>query len=351
MGDNRRRGRDLALQVSIAGLILAAIGIAITLVLSGDFRNWVTNQIWPGASAFLHWLWQLFWALGDWRLQLAVVAICLAQLLAGCLFAALWWGQQANAAVRRAEADRDERVAAALARTNEATTEAEGVVSNASKQLDSLRREADNRARELDRLENLRRAMIALDEATISEMVVAGADPSTKRAEAVSWILYAVQRVLGMELRPSFVECIRDGRARAIPFPRSSDPQIHGASRYSLRVLKNYGLTELEINDVASLTEDVGLANRAISSGKFAYVPDVTADNAESLGYWRPPHKVPYLSMICVPAFAKNRVVGVLCVDSPRAEAFGDWEKDVLVHFALKIALRYASLPTEGLWD
>jgi GAF domain-containing protein len=210
--------------------------------------------------------------------------------------------------------------------------------------------------RELDRLENLRRKMITLDQHTISEMVTEGADVTTKRTESVRWILYAVQQVLSEsipdpDVRDSFIECVRDGRPRAIPFPPSPDPAVRLAHIYTLRVLKHHGLTEVEINDIAGLPEGVGLVNRSVSSGEVAYVPDVDSPEAAGLGYWRPPHRVTYRSMICVPAFARQRVIGVLCADSTKVGAFGDWEKDVLEHFALKIALRYASLPSEGLWD
>src|SRR5260370_22652318 len=176
-------------------------------------------------------------------------------------------------------------------------------------------------------------------------MVRGQADSAGKRTESVNWILFFACDILKLTVpgfRDSFIECLRDGLPplpRAIPFPLPWPADLQDVQRpkYKLHVLKSYTLTDEEIDDIENLPNDKGLVNQAISTGKAVYLPNIDSPQADGV-YWRPDHEVGYRSMICVPAQATKKVVGVLCADSTVVNAFGEWERELLGHFDRKIA-------------
>jgi hypothetical protein len=358
MADQKSTNR-LFLVLALVAIAIGIFGILVTIVVTywgSQIAAWVSQQAWPTVMSFFGWLQSSYSGLTDWRFQVAALAALVAVALLALLVVQSLRLRAAEARIRNIKPASDAAVGHAEAERGKAEEEATQRVAKANAQRDQLSKRIEVQQIELDRLEWLRTQMIALDEGTISEMVGALATPAMKRAEAISRILYALLRIVRHSIgdaraRDSFIECLVDGQPRAIPFPPSSDPAVLARYNYKLRVLKDFELTAAEKYEIEHIPQDQGLVNRAIATGKRAYVPDVNADDAVELGYWRPNHEVSYRSMICVPAFAMERVVGVICADSGKVDGFSPWERELVQNFATKIAVLYAALPSPALWD
>jgi hypothetical protein len=359
MADDRPGDRRLFLILALVAIGLGCLAIILNFVFTvwqGPITYWTVHSAAPTARSGLQRLSAIYAQLTDWHLQLAAVAALFAALFLVLFGIQTLRLRSANKRLTGLQPAADAAIQRAEAHSGEAIRDAELRVTNAVDELDEVNKRVELQERQIGRLTWLRTQMIALDESTISEMVVAEASPEKKRAEAISRILYALLRVIRHSIpdsgaRDSFIECIVDGQARGIPFPPSENPQQRARYEYGLHVLKDFELTAAEKYEIEHIPRNVGLVNRAISTGKPAYLPDVNAPDAVELGYWRPDHDVPYRSMLCVPACAMQKVVGVLCADSGKVDGFDEWERGVVQSFATKVAVLYAALPNPNLWD
>ncbi len=341
---DRPSNERLVWAVRIAGLVLGVIAIVVGLL---AIRDWISQEAWPRVVRLFQQLQALYVGLADPRSQLAVIALLLAFGLGVALIVVLGMLRASHERVGQAETARDN-----------AQEEAAETLADIVAEMEEAVRGAELDATKLARLEQFRRATMALEISTISEMVRRQADSAGKRTESVNWILFFACDILKLTVpgfRDSFIECLRDGLPplpRAIPFPLPWPADLQDVQRpkYKLHVLKSYTLTDEEIDDIENLPNDKGLVNQAISTGKAVYLPNIDSPQADGV-YWRPDHEVGYRSMICVPAQATKKVVGVLCADSTVVNAFGELERELLGHFARNIALLYAALPTDRLWD
>jgi hypothetical protein len=249
---NRFRER-LGFWLTAAGVFLAVVSIVVSLLVE-EIRHWWIFAAWPDVLSVGRGLIGLYLALGDWRYQVGVLGVALAL---GFGLTLIW-------------------VMSLLRRSRIELGRAESERTRATDQRDQARQLAALKETELERLERLRKSMIALDQATISEMLAPSDDPTAKRAAGIQTVLYAVRRNLAPSvphIRMSFVECVRGGHTRAVPFPLSPR-QVTGnrRRRYNLRVIKHLDLKHEEFTDIESLSDEVGLANRAIATGRMAYV-------------------------------------------------------------------------------
>ncbi len=136
-------------------------------------------------------------------------------------------------------------------------------------------------------------------------------------------------------------ESILDARQKRLAF------FAYNKETRKFRVLENIGLTEESRSRVQrELTGDKGLAGEAIRRPcEVVYVPDCSAPEARNRGYvhLRPDSR--HGSMACVGIEVNGSVVGVLCADSWKKDAFSPRDLDALKSLASHIPAFYHRFP------